>query len=235
MALKIIGAGFGRTGTASIQLALEKLGFEKCYHMYEIRNDKSKAQAWYDASIKKPVDWDDVFTGYQATIDWPACSFYKDLIDKYPNAKVILTVRDPDKWYKSVRDTIYIMSNILPWWAYLLSGKSRIMRKMISNVIWDGTFNGRFEQEDYAKNVFLNHIEQVKNTVAKEKLLIYEVTQGWQPLCDFLNLPIPEGEAFPNVNDTNTMKQLIRDIKFKINCFYIFLIFIFSAILIYIF
>ncbi len=127
------------------------------------------------------------------------------------------------------------MSNILPWWVCLLSKRFRIMKKMISNVIWDGTFNGRFEQEEYAKTVFLNHIEQVKNSVAEEKLLIYEVTQGWQPLCDFLNLPIPEGEAFPNVNDTNTMKQLIRDIKFKINCFYIFLIFIFSAILSYIF
>ena len=218
-----------------MQIALEKLGFEKCYHMYEIRNDNSKAQAWFDASIKKPVEWNDVFAGYQATVDWPACSFYKELMEKYPNAKVILTVRDPAKWYKSVRDTIYIMSNILPWWVCLFSKRSRIMKKMISNVIWDGTFNGRFEQEEYAKTVFLNHIEQVKNSVAEEKLLIYEVTQGWQPLCDFLKLTIPEGEPFPNVNDTNTMKQLIRDIKYKINCFYFLLIIMLSAISIYFF
>src|SRR5712692_3824595 len=112
--LKIIGAGFGRTGTLSLKHALEELGFGPCYHMEELF-DKPGVDAQWDAIVRgEPVDWNTVFKGYQATVDWPACAFYKALMQAYPDAKVLLTVRDPEKWYESVSSTIYQVSGRNP-------------------------------------------------------------------------------------------------------------------------
>src|SRR6266851_9175875 len=105
--LKVIGAGFGRTGTLSIKHALEELGFGPCYHMTELF-DKPGVDAQWDAIVRgEPVDWNTVFKGYQATVDWPACTFYEELMQAYPDAKVLLTVRDPEKWYASASGTIF--------------------------------------------------------------------------------------------------------------------------------
>lgn len=209
MIIKVIGAGFGRTGTGSLRFALEKLGFDKCYHMSEIMNDPEKARDWLNARLRKQVNWDDVFDGYQATVDWPSCSFYKELHEHYPEAKVILTVRDPDEWYRSAYKTIYAMSKarnkIIDW----LFPASRNMKRMFFVIIWDGTFYGKFEDEVYAKTIFKNHIEEVKRAVPKEQLLIYEITQGWEPLCKFLAVPVPQEEPFPIVNDSKSMKILL--------------------------
>ncbi|MEM7348031.1 MAG: sulfotransferase family protein, partial [Chloroflexota bacterium] len=115
MTLKVIGAGFGRTGTTSLKLALEQLGFDQCYHMKEVMRNH-KARAWYRISLGKAVDWDKIFEGYQATVDWPGCAYYKELMEQYPEAKVLLTVRDPDSWYDSALETIYY-GNKMPYWA----------------------------------------------------------------------------------------------------------------------
>ena len=101
MTIRVIGAGFGRTGTTSLKVALEMLGFAKCYHMIEVMKHPDDARVWIDAARGRPVDWDTLFTGYQATVDWPGCTFYETLMARYPDAKVILTVRDPsspDRW-----------------------------------------------------------------------------------------------------------------------------------------
>ena len=105
--LKIIGAGFGRTGTLSLKVALEDLGFGPCYHMTEVFQHPEHAKEWLAAAKDQPQDWNKLFAGYQATVDWPGCSFYAELMEVYPDAKVILTVRDPEKWHDSVVNSIY--------------------------------------------------------------------------------------------------------------------------------
>ena len=107
MAIKVIGAGFGRTGTLSIKLALEQLGFGKCYHMVELLENPQQVHFWEDANQGKPVDWEALFQGYQATVDYPGYRHYKQLMQYYPEAKVLLSVRDPEKWYESTYNTIY--------------------------------------------------------------------------------------------------------------------------------
>jgi len=101
MSLQVIGAGFGRTGTLSLRQALVELGLGACYHMNDIRDDPGKADDWTKAWRKEAVDWDQVFAGYRSAVDFPVSLFYQELMEKYPQAKVILTVRDPGKWYLS--------------------------------------------------------------------------------------------------------------------------------------
>jgi hypothetical protein len=202
--LKVIGAGFGRTGTLSIKHALEELGFDPCYHMTELF-DKPGVDAQWDAIVRgEPVDWHTVFKGYQATVDWPACTFYKDLMRAYPDAKVLLTVRDPEKWYESVINTIYQVSHQNPDHALTVHGR------MVNALIWQGTFGGRIEDKNYAIAVFLGHIEEVKQQVPAEKLLIYNVKEGWGPLCAFLGVEMPVEKPFPHDNDRANFVGNIR-------------------------
>lgn len=209
MAIKVIGAGFGRTGTGSLRFALERLGFDKCYHMSEIMEHPEKSRDWLKARLKQQIDWDDVFDGYQATADWPGCTFYKELHEHYPDAKVILTVRDPDEWYRSTYETIYAMAKARNKIIACLFPAARNMKRMITGIIWDGTFHGNFEDKIYAKKIFKDHIEEVKRTVPEEQLLIYEITQGWEPLCKFLSVPVPQGEPFPIINNSESMRILL--------------------------
>jgi hypothetical protein len=202
--LKVIGAGFGRTGTLSLKQALEELGLEPCYHMVELFGKPGLDEQWDAIVGGAPADWNTVFAGYQAAVDWPACSFYKELMQAYPQAKVLLTVRDPEKWYKSVLSTIYQVSHRDPTIS--------VHRHMVDTLIWQGTFDGKIEQKDYAIAVFLQHIEEVKQQVPAEKLLVYDVKEGWEPLCAFLGVEAPTDRPFPHLNDRdnfvgNTRRQ----------------------------
>jgi hypothetical protein len=195
--LKIIGAGFGRTGTLSLKHALESLGFGPCYHMSELFERPHVDEQW-DAIVEgEPADWHMIFKGYQATVDWPACAYYKELMQVYPDAKVLLSVRDPEKWYESVASTIYRVSYQNPDFNPTRSTH----RHLVSGLIWQKTFDNRFEDKDYAIGVFLRHNEEVKRYVPAEKLLVYNVKEGWEPLCAFLGVAVPAGRAFPHDND----------------------------------
>ena len=211
MPLKVISAGFGRTGTNSLKLALEELGFNKCYHMYEVSQNPGHAIAWHKAYYGHKTDWDTLLKDYQATTDWPACTFYRQLMQHYPEAKIILTIRDPEKWYNSTLNTIYPSStkkfiNFIGYaWARRLA-----RYKMINAIIWEGTFHNQFENKKYALEVFKHHIEEVKRTVPPKRLLIYEVKQGWEPLCEFLQVPIPKNKPFPHVNDRQAFQQTLQ-------------------------
>ena len=201
--LKVIGAGFGRTGTASLKGALEDLGFAKCYHMQEVFRNPTHAPIWRAAAEGKPVDWDALLEGYQATVDWPGCTFYRELLARNPDAKVILNVRDPDAWYKSMTNTVYRASrpsfprSLVP----LFVPRLRRFIRMVQVLIWQKTFDNRFDDKAYAVKVFNDHIEEVKKVVPADKLLVYEVKQGWEPLCDFLEVPVPD-KPFPRLNDS---------------------------------
>ena len=191
--LKVIGAGFGRTGTLSLKNALEGLGFRPCYHMTELFERPDAEEQWEAIVAGEPADWNTVFAGYQAAVDWPSCAFYKELMQVYPEAKVLLTVRDPEKWYESVISTIYQVSRShLPHSPHA---------QMINTLIWEGTFDGKFEYKDYAVAVFHRHTEEVKQHVPPEKLLIYDVKEGWEPLCAFLGVEVPGDRQFPMLND----------------------------------
>lgn len=207
MKLKVIGAGYGRTGTKSLQLALEKLGFNKCYHMEELIRNPEGVQHWKNAYNEKPVDWDTLFQDYQAIVDFPGSMYYKQLFAHYPEAKVILTIRDPEKWYESVSATIHgfdpgIYIKMRMMLAALFSSKARnLFQVMMLNEksIWAKFFEGKFKDKAYAIQRFNDHIEDVKSTVPQEQLLIFEAKDGWKPLCAFLGKEVPS-EPYPQAN-----------------------------------
>ena len=208
--MKVIGAGFGRTGTLSLKVALEELGFGPCYHMTELINRPRHATFWQQSIHRQPVDWRAFFQPYQSTVDWPGCTFYRELMAVYPDAKVLLTVREPSKWYNSTEQTIYSVEESIPRWLRLLlavvSGNFQVADKLI----WQGTFHGRFADRAYAIEVFQQHIAEVKQVVPAERLLVYDVQEGWEPLCRFLGVPVPEGKPFPHLNDTRQFQQVMR-------------------------
>ncbi|MCA9681623.1 MAG: sulfotransferase family protein [Myxococcales bacterium] len=207
MSLRVIGAGPGRTGTLSLKIALEMLGFHPCYHMIELLADPSRVVHWKKAWKNQPTDWHALFAGYQATVDFPSYRHYAELAESFPEAKVILTVRDPERWWESCMETIYGVNPGLG--AKLgLAGKAlfsphyRGLLQIFANVgvLWDVDFEGRFADKDFAIGKFHEHVERVKATIPTERLLVMEVKQGWAPLCAFLGVPVPE-LPFPHVND----------------------------------
>ena len=201
MTLEVIGAGFGRRGTMSLKVALEELGFGRCYHMIEVFEHPEHVSLWGAAIRGEPLDWEKIFGSYQAAVDWPTTAFYKELMKVYPHAKVLLTIRDPEKWYESTMNTLYPTVDT--------PEPSPIMR-MAAKLIWEQTFDGNFEDRRYAIEVFKRHNEEVKKHVPPERLLVYEVNEGWKPLCEFLGVEIPEEKPFPHLNDTEAFKGMVQ-------------------------
>lgn len=204
MALSVIGAGFGRTGTLSLKFALEKLGFGPCYHMLEIINNPDRADDWYRAGIGEPVDWDQVFDGYRSTVDWPSTQFYAQLAEHYPEAKIILTVRDPEKWHQSGENTIFRALRMT-----MNSDDPEVQKRgrMAQKVVLEQAMEGKIDDKEALIEVFNRHIETVKATIAPERLLVYELAEGWDPLCDFLGVPVPD-EPMPRVNSSEEFSQI---------------------------
>jgi len=216
--VKVIGAGFGRTGTASLQSALQELGFGPCYHMYEVFEHPQHADFWEAAWRGETVDWDEVLGSYEATVDWPGCAFYGELMEKYPDAKVLLSVRDPEQWYESTRNTVYKLTKLIsrsPFSRISLALLSLLKfgmftirpLQLVEEIAGQGTFEGRFEDKRYAIEVFNQHNEEVNRRVPKERLLVYEVKEGWGPLCEFLGVEEPD-EPFPRLNDAAEVQRL---------------------------
>jgi hypothetical protein len=219
--VKVIGAGFGRTGTMSLKVALEALGFSPCYHMTEVFAHPEHAAFWISAWRGEPADWDGVLGGYEAAVDWPACTFYEELMERHPDAKVILSVRDPERWYESVRNTIYELSVVIPRHPIYRIGYKLVSffvfrgpgnRNLADAIIWQGTFDDRFEDKHHAIEVFERHDAEVQRRVPKDRLLVYDVKAGWGPLCEFLGVEEPE-EPFPRTNDAAEMQRRLQGVK----------------------
>ena len=205
MALEIIGAGFGRTGTLSLKGALEQLGFVKCYHMAEVMQRPEHDAIWVRATRGQSVDWDALFDGYRAAIDWPVCHFWRELSAQYPRAKIILTTRDAQAWFKSMAETIlHVMQRPLPedpaW---------REHRKMVIELVGETVFGGRLRDKDHIIGVFQRHNDEVRRSVPAGRLLEYDMKQGWGPLCAFLGVPVP-ATPFPKVNTTDEFRDKIK-------------------------
>ncbi len=205
MTLKVIGAGFGRTGTLSLKLALERLGLDKCYHMLEVAQNEGHAAVWRSAARGEAVDWDGLFAGYQASVDWPSCNFWEAQLEHFPEARVILTLRDSERWYESVMNTIYPASVAR---RELTGPEIREHVDMVFEVIWDGLFDGRMEDKEHVIAIYEAHNQHVIDALPPEKLLVFEASEGWGPLCAFLDLPAPD-EPYPRVNSTEDFRARV--------------------------
>jgi hypothetical protein len=213
MKIEVIGAGFGRTGTLSLKRALEQLGFGPTYHMQEVMRRPSHIARWHEFAVSGSMDWGTLFDRFRSCVDFPASCAWRELIDHYPSAKVVLTIRDPDKWWKSTAATIYPLTRTaFPWWLRKLAPPADHWLDMVDRLVWDGIFAGRFEDRDYAIDVFERHIATVRAEVPSSKLLVFDVRDGWEPLCDFLGVPTPRDE-FPNVNDATAVRRFTTAIR----------------------
>lgn len=212
MTLKVIGAGFGRTGTLSMKAALEKLGYVKCHHMIEVFASAEQMRMWDEIGKGVDPDWDKVFAGFEAAVDFPSAAYWRELAEHYPDARVVLTTRSFESWYKSASETIWAVGAAMPGWMKALVPKARTITRMVNNTVWARVFHGRFEDYEYARKVFEDHEAAVKAAIPPERLLVFEPKQGWAPLCAFLGKPVPE-EPFPHVNDTAEFKKRVAQMK----------------------
>lgn len=198
MTLEIIGPGFGRTGTNSLKVALEHLGFGPAHHMFEVRDHPEQLPAWEAIADGAAPDWDVVFRGYRSQVDWPGARYWRELAAHYPDAKVILTVRDPDAWFDSVEGTI----------TRFIAGRGTYdahangIANMAYKLIVEGVFDGRMSDRAYATALFDAHVAEVQASIPASRLLTFDVREGWEPLCAFLGCPVPK-ISFPRLNSSS--------------------------------
>lgn len=199
MALKIIGAGMGRTGTASLKVALEILGFGPCYHMSEVLKNPQHIHDWLQV-VEQEKSWDSLFADYSATVDNPGCNYWQELADFYPQAKVILTLRDSESWFESTRQTIHSAE----FTAFIHNSP---FGEMMQKTMWDKMQNNMHDKA-FMCEFFEKRSVEIISKIQSERLLVYRVSEGWQPLCRFLGLAIPN-QPFPRINSREETKQLI--------------------------
>lgn len=190
----MIGAGWGRTGTTSAAAALELLGIRPCVQMQEMWSHPELAEVWNRHHEGDRADWRAVLAGWQATVDWPGCWEWQDFAALWPDAPVLLTVRDPDDWYDSVRSSIH---------AWTAPGKE-VGPDAVANLVrrvWDDDFGGwdRVLDRGHAIGRFEDHNRAVRENCPPGRLIEWTVADGWEPLCDGLNLEVPR-EPFPHLN-----------------------------------
>lgn len=203
MALEIIGPGFGRTGTHSLKLALERLGFGPAHHMFEVRDHPEQLPAWEAVARGASVDWDEVFRGYRSQTDWPGARVWRELARHWPEARVILTVRDPDEWFDSVQATIV---GFLAARGQLPDAHANAIAMMGQKLVAEQVFDDRLTERAHATRVFRDHTAAVRAEIAPERLLVFDVRDGWVPLCAFLGVPVPD-TPYPRTNSSKAFKE----------------------------
>ena len=202
MTLAVIGAGFGRTGTLSLKVALERLGFGRGYHFSEVFQNPEHVPCWNAAADGAPLDWAVPFEGYASSTGWPGCAFHDELLARYPEAKVVLGVRDPALWYESMERTVHRVMHPRP-------GRSQPVHELFERLVWQRTFEGRFTDRAHAIAVFEAHIAHIRASVPAERLLEHEAGTGWEPLCAFLDVPVPS-RPYPHLNDRDSFAEIAR-------------------------
>ena len=195
MSLSVIGAGFGRTGTLSMKSALELLGFGPCHHMVEVNASPVQRDQWRAIAAGDHADWDSVFSGYHSCVDWPAAFYWKALSVHYPQAKIILTTRSSQSWYESIRKTIFASV-----------GRSKDPDSLGVKLIAQTIFSGKLHDERNAIELYEKNIAEVKASFDSDRLLVYRLGDGWQPLCRFLERPVPDA-PYPRTNSSSDFNQ----------------------------
>lgn len=191
MTLKIVGSGLGRTGTKSMQTALNMLGFGPCHHMVEVFAHPESVPLWIEAGAGR-ADWDKIFAGYHSMVDYPGAFYWRELAAHYPAAKVLHTERDPGKWFESTQATIFAPGLFVtmsegPTAAFFASFLDNIREHLHDRALMTAHFR--------------RHNDEVKRTIPPERLLVYEAGQGWAPLCKFLGVPVPDA-PYPSENSS---------------------------------
>ncbi|MBI1392194.1 MAG: sulfotransferase family protein [Alphaproteobacteria bacterium] len=203
MTLKIIGTGFGRTGTFSLKGALETLGFGKCYHMAEVFQHPEHVPSWAAAARGEAVDWDALFDGYQAIVDFPGSAIWRDLAAHYPDAVFIHSEREEQAWLKSFDATIRtaVMGKVdgPPGWA-----------RMVDEIINQRLFDGCADDDEIALDAYRRNSREVRAEIPADRLLIFDPSAGWAPLCAFLGVPVPD-EPYPHKNKTEDFAKLMEE------------------------
>ena len=195
MTIQVFGVGVGRTGTYSLKLAINQLGLGPCHHMEAVLNNMPVQVPLWSAALAERPNWQAIYHGFESAVDWPTAGFFRELIKAYPSAKFVLTHRNPEHWADSFEATIY----------KLLAGREqappemRAWLEMVDGVIAKTGFPGGLDRDDLIR-AFVTHNEAVKTTIPAGQLLVYEVKEGWAPLCKFLNRRVP-AEAFPRTNN----------------------------------
>jgi hypothetical protein len=202
MALQVIGAGLGRTGTLSLKLALEHIGFGPCYHMTEIFSQaRQRVPQWFGV-VRGEADWDAIFDGYKSTVDYPTCTYWRDLAARYPDAKIVLSDRDAESWYASARQTILSPATVENFL------NSPIRDFMLGAVM--GDYVDHLDDPAYMLAYFNRWRNQVIAEVPPERLLVHRAADGWELLCRFLGVPVP-AEPYPRVNSKDDMKARVEN------------------------
>jgi hypothetical protein len=216
MSIRIIGAGLPRTGTLTQKLALERLGFAPCYHWVNVIADLDQVDVW-NRALDGEGPWEEVFAGFQSTVDWPGGYFYRELADAYPDAKVLLSVRDPERWEPSFRETIVDMRYGESMMRLLASARAEIdprwrrYLELVDRMFYgpQGTFAEGWQEPQQLIDQMVRHTEHVKATIPADRLLVWEVGEGWGPLCEFLGVEVPD-EPLPHENDRETFLDRVR-------------------------
>jgi hypothetical protein len=207
MSLKVIGAGLPRTGTLSMKVALEQLGFDRCYHMEEVFREPARSDAWARHFSGEPVDWDEVFEGYGAAVDAPACFAWQALVQRYPDAKVVLTVRDADTWFESMSKTIlsegYIDRLMVSSIGPMLGPMMNVMMSIAGGPPPASPPPPGPPPREALIAMREAHNAAVIKAIPPERLLVFKVSEGWAPLCRFLGVQVPD-TPFPRVNDAES-------------------------------
>jgi hypothetical protein len=203
MAIQLIGAGLGRTGTTSLKTALEQLLGGRCYHMGEVANNPDHPDLWAAAYRGDLPDWDALLDGYVACVDWPSAPFWADLADAYPDAPILLSTRDPDAWWRSASTTIFKAMEK----AYFGpdaddNGWTHMCVAMMQR------FTPDWRDEDAAKAAFVAYNDEVRRHAPPERLVEWQPHDGWEPICAALGVGVPD-EPFPHVNTREEIQKLL--------------------------
>jgi hypothetical protein len=207
MTLEVIGSGFGRTGTMSLKRALEELGYGPCHHMEEVFAHPEQVAHWQAIAAGRPVQWREVFAGYRSQVDWPGAHVWRETAAAYPKAKVIHTMRPEELWWKSFSGTI----------AKLLGEHQDIplpphVRDMLGvgmDIIGEQTFRGKYADKDGAIAAYRRRADEVRAAIPPERLLVFDVADGWEPLCEFLCHKVPT-TPFPRTNAHDDFWKLVK-------------------------
>ena len=198
MTLAVIGSGFGRTGTASLKRALGILAFGPCHHMEDVFGDPAQVIQWRAFVEGEQVDWGEVFNGYRSQVDWPGALAWRELASAYPDAKIIHSVRPDDAWWASFSSTIgKLLTN---YQTLSLPGHVTAMLDVMHEALED-TFRCPLTDREGILAAYRRRTEEVRAHIPRERLLVFDVAEGWEPLCAFLKVPIPQ-EPFPRTNST---------------------------------
>ena len=204
MTMQVIGTGVGRTGTYSLRLALAQLGFGPCYHMETVLHNMDPHVALWNAALDGKPDWKAIYAGHPSAVDWPTGCFFRELYEAYPNARFVHTTRSAESWADSFGSTIY----------KLIAGRHeappemRDWLDMANRVVVATGFEDDLDRDGLMRG-FRAHDEAVRDAIPAEQLLVFEVKEGWAPLCAFLGKPVPT-DPFPRTNDRSEFWDLVQ-------------------------